>query len=295
MVKDNVPDVDLDLYHSRLARDKARAATQEFSCLLCVSALAIPISANCAQKSFCMSNNYQVTKGLQTFLDGQAQNVRIYENISYHDLDANNAELLWSLLYHTGYVTKAKKREPFEIDSETNKACLVLPNKTIQQIVLDAFFQEISLSIPKISANRAIGEEALLPLLWTGQAELLAKTISEILDKTITFFDYHKRFYLAFLRGIISAEAGSKLTLYSNRENGPGLADISLFDHDHTQITFLQINVAQSQEELNQKADEALRQIEKKLYTRTLSKDFTKTVKWGIAFWQKHCLAKESL
>ncbi|MCR5814042.1 MAG: ATP-binding protein [Desulfovibrio sp.] len=255
-------------------------------------------SENNIVKSCLANHNSQVIKRLQALTDGQAQAVRIYENITYHDLDQNNDEVLWSLLYHTGYLTKAKNnREPFDIDSESNKTCLMLPNKEIRQIFLDAFFQEISKNITENPSNQTMLEqEALLTLLWSGQAERVTNTISELLFKTISYFDYNEMFYQAFLLGILSAEASSKFTVVSNRESGLGRPDILIYDHQQqTQLCCLEIKVAQSQEELDKKADEALRQIEQKQYTRTLSKGFAKTVKWGIAFWQKHCLAKQSL
>ena len=78
----------------------------------------------------------------------------------------------------------------------------------------------------------------------------------------------------------------------SNREGGEGRSDIFIKPIDREEVAFvLELKVAESLAQLQEKAEEAIRQIKDRNYEQELLDDgYIKTKRYGIAFFKKNCL-----
>ena len=89
-------------------------------------------SDNAIIRSFIDYAGNSITKKLETLLSGQAIVQKVEENLTYDYLHASE-ENLWSVLYLTGYLTKAVSDSAAE-SSDEGKSALVIPNAEIREI-----------------------------------------------------------------------------------------------------------------------------------------------------------------
>ena len=110
--------------------------------------------------------------------------------------------------------------------------------------------------------------------------------------ETISFNDTYESFYHGFLTGIFLGMKGYQVR--SNRESGTGRSDLAIRPVTRKKPAFvLEFKVAGKFTELEKKAEEALRQIEKRQYVRELQEDgYQKVHCYGIAFFRKDCLVR---
>ncbi len=96
--------------------------------------------------------------------------------------------------WYDGYVTKTKVKEVL-LD---NQVALKIPNTEIMEIFQKSVKNWFS---NKVSTSNW-GE--LFTDLWNGDIETLRILISDLLFDTISYHDYKKSFYYAFLTGLVS-------------------------------------------------------------------------------------------
>ncbi len=89
----------------------------------------------------------------------------------------------------------------------------------------------------------------------------------------------------------IQWETSIGYTILSNREGGKGRSDLQLKPIRKSREAFvIEFKVIKNIDEINQKADEAIQQIEDKKYGMELRKDGYKHISYyGIAFCGKEC------
>ncbi|WP_320442584.1 PD-(D/E)XK nuclease domain-containing protein [Ruminococcus turbiniformis] len=85
-----------------------------------------------------------------------------------------------------------------------------------------------------------------------------------------------------------------KYIVLSNREAGQGRPDIVLkYPSVKGKAVILEIKVSRTYEGLEEKCDEALRQIEDRKYEASLrTEGYRDILKFGIAFYRKECMVK---
>ena len=247
-------------------------------------------SGNDVIKRF-LESDFDVTDDFETLLGGGVVSKKINPNITYADLVENETNL-WSVLYMTGYLTivpgslpKMTSNDPdevkgmFEYDFK-----LRLPNKEIRML-----FEN---TVAVWFKNKLLGEDRteLFNAIWGGDDNTITDELCAFLGDSISFYDYHELFYHAFLTGLLSGVKG--VTVVSNREAGTGRADLILQYPRKGLVAIFEFKCADSEEEMNDKCDEALEQIEKREYSFPFRR---KTVyKYGVAFFQKQCLVKKA-
>lgn len=114
--------------------------------------------------------------------------------------------------------------------------------------------------------------------------------VRNMIWKIISFNDYYENFYHGFVAGVLT---GMKdYVVKSNREGGEGRSDIFIKPIDREEVAFvLELKVAESLAQLQEKAEEAIRQIKDRNYEQELLDDgYIKTKRYGIAFFKKNCL-----
>ena len=242
-------------------------------------------SSNDIIKDFIKYCNFDVNDKLETLLNHGAIPCKIDDNLTYGNI-YNSETNLWNLFYNTGYLTKLKNSELQDYNFQGfRKELLKIPNSEIESIFIDVVEDWFKQRI------KSINNVELVKAFWNGDSQKFTSIISDILLKTISYYDYHENYYHAFLVGIFSALG---YTVKSNLESGVGRSDILITDANINYKIGACIEVKRvedSSESLQNKALDALAQIQKNKYYVSLSEKNLQIVKWGIAFYKKSCIA----
>ena len=195
----------------------------------------------------------------------------IYEDI-YKDKDA-----LYTMLLTTGYLKCVGQK--LEHGREWSE--LSIPNKEIRSL----FDREI---IRNLSGNT--GESTVFQMLdamLCGDKDGFADTLRFILRENASVHDtaYPETFYHGMMLGF-SLLLDGRYEIESNKESGYGRFDLAFIPKDTDKAgVILEFKKAQTESELESKAEEAVRQIEEKDYAASLKKRGIQTIwKYGIAF-----------
>ena len=218
----------------------------------------------------------------ETLLAGGCVEAEITETLTYDSVHSSE-DNLWTMLYLTGYLTKASldQQEQCGISPDSEMTPLVIPNKEIRKIFTSTIAAWFKDSVKK--ADRT----ALFRTLWDGDAPALTKLLRKQLYTTISYYDTHEDYYHAFVAGMLSFSA---YDVRSNIEAGNGRPDVLVLDIMGERAVIIEIKHVTSMAELETGAAKALGQIEEQKYELGLSPIFTQVIKYGVAFCKKECL-----
>ncbi len=190
---------------------------------------------------------------------------------------------LWNFMFFTGYLKKVSERR----DEEENKFIeLAIPNKEVKYIfrtkILKWFNEKIKLCDMTKLFNSIVNKEP----------EIFEEELGKLLIETISFNDAYENFYHGFLAGVLTNMNG--YIVKSNREGGTGRSDIFIKSVSKRGIAIvIEFKIAKNIDDLEKRAEDAIKQIENKKYDMELrSEGYKNIVKYGIAFYQKDCLIK---
>ncbi len=172
-------------------------------------------SSNDIVESFISGGRKSMFDDLDTLLAGGTITKVIDENITYdylHSTDNN----IWSVLLMTGYLTTTEEDNGYPLsDGEVN---LRIPNREIMSI----FSSSVSMWVGSVSEKEDL--RALSEALWTGDADIISREMTKILNETISYHDiWHEGAYHLFFDGLFR---GMGYKVESNREYGMGRPDI---------------------------------------------------------------------
>ncbi len=238
-------------------------------------------SDNAIIRSFIDHAGSTITKKLETLLAGGYIVQRIDEDLTYDYLHSSE-DNLWSVLYLTGYLTRVREEELTDAVPE-GMTVLVIPNAEIKEIFETTVIQWFDDSTKQWSRRE------LFDAVWNEDSEKVAEEMNKLLRKTISYHDYREDFYHAFLAGIF-AEAG--YAVESNREHGEGRSDVVVSDPMNGRVAVFEAKYADSLQSMERKCDEALCQMDEKMYAREYEDDYDQIVCYGIAFFKKRCLVR---
>lgn len=222
-----------------------------------------------------------ITKKLETLLAGGYIVQRIDEDLTYDYLHSSE-DNLWSVLYLTGYLTRVREEELTDAVPE-GMTVLVIPNAEIKEIFETTVIQWFDDSTKQWSRRE------LFDAVWNEDSEKVAEEMNKLLRKTISYHDYREDFYHAFLAGIF---AGAGYAVESNREHGEGRSDVVVSDPMNGRVAVFEAKYADSLQSMERKCDEALCQMDEKMYAREYEDDYDQIVCYGIAFFKKRCLVR---
>ena len=239
-------------------------------------------SDNAIIRSFIEYSGDAVTKKFETLLAGGTVVQRVEEDLGYDYLHSSQ-ENLWSILYLTGYLTRIRESRS---GKQLPKGCLELkiPNAEIMEIfetTISKWFEETVLEWDR---------KALFAAVWTGDAERMKEELTRLLRKTISYHDYKEDFYHAFFAGIF---AGAGYNVESNREHGEGRSDIVVQDYAGDRAAVFEVKYSKSLEKLSGDCDEALQQMDDRMYAEEFEEDYSQVICYGISFYKKRCLVKK--
>ena len=234
-------------------------------------------SSNSIIKKFIGRTDFNTNKKFETLLSGESIEVELVESLTY-DTVHSSEENLWSMLYLTGYLTKAQE------EGFGDKTRLVIPNKEIRKIFIKSvrtWFTDTMKVTPR---------EELLDAFWAGDGERFTKQLAQILLNSISFHDdHHEDFYHAVLVGLF---IGCGYDVESNHEVGYGRPDIVIIDRRNARAAVIETKHSSTLKELDANVSEALRQIVEKKYDAEVREELDNVLLWGMAFFKKRCLAR---
>ena len=119
---------------------------------------------------------------------------KIEENMTYDYLNSSE-DNLWSVLYLTGYLTRARDQN-YNGELPEGTVALVIPNEEIREI--------FETTVKKWFADSAKiwNRSRLFEAIWSGNAEIITEEMAKLLRKTISYHDYKEDFYHFYRRWI---------------------------------------------------------------------------------------------
>lgn len=232
-------------------------------------------------RSFIDHTSSTITQKFEKLLSGGCVVQKIETDLTYDYLYSSEKNL-WSVLYLTGYLTRARGEE---MEKDIPEGCLplVIPNAEIKEIfesTIKAWFEE---------ATRDWDRKALFSAVWSGCEETVTAEMTKLLRKTISYHDYGEDFYHAFFAGIF---AGAGYVVESNKEYGEGRSDIVVKDYAGDRAAVFEVKYSRSQNALLKDCQRAVSQIDQRMYGRELGDDYSEVICYGISFYKKRCLVQ---
>ena len=238
-------------------------------------------SDNSIIRSFIDYRGAKISQKLETLLSGGYILQKVEEDLTYDYLHSSE-ENLWSILYLTGYLTRVRE-EDLPAPLPEDASALIIPNAEVREIfetTIQKWFDE---------SAQTWNLTTLFDAMWSGDTKTLTAEINKLLYKTISYHDYKEDFYHAFLTGIL---AGSGCAVESNREHGQGRSDIVVYHPERPQVIIFEAKYAKKLDDLEERCEAALDQIEEKQYTKEFDNGYTSIRCYGIAFYKKCCLVR---
>lgn len=239
-------------------------------------------SSNSIVKSLIEKADDETKNEIELLIEGKTIEKIVHEDITYDEV-YDSLDNLWNFMFFTGYFKKINER----MDEQDNKLIeLAIPNHEVKYIfrnkILKWFEQNIKTRDFTRMYNAIINEDE----------EVFEEELADVLIETISFNDAYENFYHGFVTGVLSNMKG--YIVKSNRESGNGRGDIFIKPVSRRKTAvILELKVAKTFDELEKRADDALKQIEEKKYEMELRDDgYKNIIKYGISFFKKDCFIK---
>ena len=239
-------------------------------------------SDNAIIRSFIDYAGSTITNKLETLMAGGCIVQRVDENLTYDYLHSSE-DNLWSTLYLTGYLTKARE-EDYKGEIPDGMVALMIPNAEIKEIFETTIIKWFDDSAKKWNRN------ALFDAVWNGDSEGITREMNGLLRRTISYHDYREDFYHAFLAGIFT---GAGYMVDSNKEHGEGRSDVVVYDSINARVAIFEAKYTKILEKLESECDMALQQIDDRMYAKEYEDDYDHILCYGISFFKKRCMIKK--
>jgi hypothetical protein len=220
---------------------------------------------------------------LETLMSDGYITKEINESITYIEA-YNNIDNLWNLLFFTGYLKKTGEVE----EGGVNKTVLTIPNREVHTI----YRQQISEWFEQTVKRDRISQD-LVGALMSGDTATAEQVLSNVLLRSISYFDTVESFYHGFLTALLAGTG--EYEVKSNRETGNGRSDIFMRPKSYRlPVILIETKISATYEAMQAKSREALQQIEDKRYAdEFVAEGYPRILKYGIAFFKKECLVAD--
>lgn len=221
---------------------------------------------------------------IENLIHGGSVETVLKETVTYGDLTENN-ENIWSFLFFTGYLKIKEIVKTGELTGEPTIYSLVIPNLEIKSCYTDIIIQYFEIY------KKAINKDNLYKALLGRNAQDFAEQITDLLRKTISYYNSTESFYHGLISGLLSGNVYYEVE--SNRETGDGRSDLVLYQQDVAQnAVILEFKVCGKNETADEAAKRALKQINDRDYASKAREDgYKNIIKYGVAFKGKMCYA----
>jgi hypothetical protein len=216
---------------------------------------------------------------IQNLLHGKAVRVTLDDSLIYSEIDRDPGAL-FNLLLTTGYLTVEKV-----LSLSDDRYALRIPNEEIRKLYSTEILNSLGENVTKNTFDD------LFDYLIEGEAENFALQLQQLLKAIVSVYDTANKesFYHGFMLGMTALFLEKDYNVVSNRESGYGRFDLAIFPKDKDDVgVIMEFKVAVNEVELQEKANEALRQIETQEYiTEFQTRGIHDVWKYGIAFYKK--------
>ena len=216
-------------------------------------------------------------KELEGLLHGIGVESPVMEEVVYSDL-TDSRDALFMMLMTAGYLKPVKT---WKDEDCADWALLQIPNLEVRM----AYRKEILGHIVPSQGESLLRD--MLRAMTTGDTEEFSECLSCILRDFVSYHDtaQPESFYHGLMLGF-SVLLDGKYQVKSNRESGYGRFDLAFFPlRPGTPGVILELKAAGSEEELEERAKEALQQIAEKEYCAELSRQGASDIwRYGIAY-----------
>ncbi|MBE6103246.1 MAG: hypothetical protein E7200_14495 [Selenomonas ruminantium] len=221
-------------------------------------------------------------RDLYALLEGGTVRAQLVEGAIYDDI-YKSSRALYSMLLNTGYLTVAEKAKSYA----GARTAMRIPNLEIRLLFQEEIMNRLS---------EAGSDENLLvsitEALLEGRAADFARSLTKFLRFAVSFYDTANKesFYHGLMLGLLAALVPA-FEVVSNRESGYGRFDIAVFPKEEEAAgALLEFKVAEKEDEMPERAREALAQIQENDYIAEFEKRGVQEVwQYGIAFCGKKC------
>ena len=243
----------------------------------------INTSGNELVKRFVDKADKTTQNEIERLIAGEAIEKAVRLDLTYNEID-DNIDNLWSVLFTTGYLTRAG-------ETEEGNYKLVIPNREVREV----FILQIQEWFQKTIVRDEKPMREFCQAFQDGDAETIRKCLNRILGKMISVLDTKARdgqkenFYHGLLLGLLRSEPG--WLLLSDAESGDGFSDILIEPEDPDAGIVIEVKYAPSIAGLEEGCKKAMEQIRERRYDERLRSDGRENIlAYGIAFCKKRCL-----
>ncbi|WP_297426739.1 AAA family ATPase [Clostridium sp.] len=239
-------------------------------------------SSNSIVKSLIEKADSKTKQEIESLIEGKTIEKIVHEDITYDEV-YDTMDNLWNFMFFTGYFKKVSER----MDEEDNHYIeLSIPNREVKYIFrtkILKWFEE------KIKAKDL---SKLYTSIINGEPEIFEEELGRLLMETISFNDAYENFYHGFVVGALANM--HDYIVKSNREGGKGRSDIFIKSVSKRGVAIVvEFKIAKNIDDLEKRADDALKQIKEKGYDMELrSEGYKNIIKYGISFCEKDCYVK---
>ena len=209
-------------------------------------------------------------------------------DLTYDEID-NTIDNLWSVLFTTGYLTKAG--EVRLTDSESYAYKLVIPNKEVREVFVLQIQEWFKVVVAKDDDTMKLLSRAILDK----DEKQIARQLNIVMSRMISILDtkasddMKENFYHGLLLGLLRGSNPGWL-IKSNRESGDGFSDILIKPEDPDAGIVIEVKYAKEMISLDAACEAAMAQIKEKRYDEALRDEGRCDIlAYGIAFCRKRC------
>ena len=220
-----------------------------------------------------------VFNDLKNLFDGKELVKELNPGFSFEEL-AQNPSNVWSLMIASGYLRVKGKYEPD--DPESSEYVIDISNLEIKSFFERKFIEKFLMGRNTFNVG--------LDYLIKGNIEAFEDKLQYIFLTSTSYFDFKQEEanYHMFVLGML-IQMKKHYKIKSNLEAGRGRTDVFVIPKEKNKLGFIfEFKVSKSEGELEEKAAEALKQIDEKNYSATMQDEEIKNYyKIGISFYKK--------
>ena len=252
------------------------------------SAFWINSSGNDMVKRFVDKADQTTRDEIEKLVAGGFVEKQLRLDLTYDEID-NTIDNLWSVLFTTGYLTKAGEvRLP---DSESYAYKLVIPNKEVREVFVLQIQEWFKAVVAKDDDTMKLLSRAILDK----DEKQIARQLNIVMSRMISILDtkasddMKENFYHGLLLGLLRGSNPGWL-IKSNRESGDGFSDILIKPEDPDAGIVIEVKYAKEMISLDAACEAAMAQIKEKRYDEALRDEGRCDIlAYGIAFCRKRC------
>jgi len=239
-------------------------------------------SSNSIVKSLIEKADTKTKQEIELLIEGKTIEKPVHEDITYDEI-YDSMDNLWNFMFFTGYFKKVNER----MDEEDNHYLeLSIPNKEVKYIFRTKILRWFEEKVKTKDLSK------LYTSIINGEPEIFEEELGRLLMETISFNDAYENFYHGFVVGALANM--HDYIIKSNREGGKGRSDLFIKSVSKRGVAIvIEFKIAKNIDDLEKRAEDALKQIKTKGYDMELrSEGYKNIVKYGISFCEKDCYVK---